>query len=175
MCAGREWAAHVDLLNHGTDILGNIANCKLPQVSCVIPDGAWSDHAGPATTALPYGLSWVAAVINAHRQQPIYWENTAVLVTWDDWGGWSDNQSADVPGHLPCVFMNPPTRCPSDYQYGFRVPLLVVSAYTPQGYISNTPFDFGGIPRTIEGINHLKEGMTFNTARSQRDLHAFFL
>lgn len=73
------------------------------------------------------------------------------------------------------MFTTPPTRCPSDYQYGFRVPLLVVSAYTPQGYISNTPFDFGSILRTIEGINHLKEGMMLNAdARSQRDLHSFF-
>jgi hypothetical protein len=79
MCAGKEWVAHVD-----------IANCKLPQVSWVIPDGAWSDHAGPATTALSYGPSWVAAVINAIGDNPacptgtqdagqIYWENTAVL------------------------------------------------------------------------------------------------
>jgi hypothetical protein len=55
------------------------------------------------------------------------------------------------------------------------VPLLVVSAYTAPGLIINTPFDFGSILRTIEGINHLREGMMLNAdARSQRDLHAFF-
>jgi phospholipase C len=97
------------------------------------------------------------------------------VVTWDDWGGWSDNQPAANKGTLPCVFTTPPIRCPSDYQYGFRVPLLVVSAYTPRGYISNLSFDFGSILRTIEGINSLKEGMMGNAdARSARDLQTFF-
>jgi phospholipase C len=184
-CAGTEYAANVDLANYGTDILGDITNCKLSQVSWVIPNGAWSDHAGPSANYLPYGPSWVAAVINAIGNNPTcpagtpdagqtFWNNTAIIVTWDDWGGWSDNQPASV-GHLPCVFTTPPTPCQGDYQYGFRVPLLVVSAYTPAGYIDDLAYDFGSILRTIEGINQLKEGMMGNAdARSQRDLHTFF-
>jgi len=183
-CAGAEWAAHVDVLNHGTDILGDITSCKLAQVSWVMPDGAWSDHA--STQYLPYGPSWVAAVINAIGNNPTcpagtpdagqnYWNNTVILVTWDDWGGWSDNQPANVLGGLPCVLTTPPTPCPGDYQYGFRVPLLVVSAYTHGPYINNTPHDFGSILRLIEGINHLKEGMMGNAdARSTTDLVGFF-
>src|SRR3981081_273298 len=54
-------------------------------------------------------------------------------------------------GYLPCVFTNPPTRCPSDYRYGVRGPRLVVSAYTPPGYISNTPFDFGNPCGRLKG------------------------
>jgi hypothetical protein len=33
------------------------------------------------------------------------------------------------------------------YQMGFRVPLIVVSAYTPAGLISNLPEDFGSVAR----------------------------
>jgi hypothetical protein len=77
--------------------------------------------------------------------------------------------------YLPCVFTTPATPCAGDYQYGFRVPLLVISAYTPAGYIDNSPYDFGSILRMIEGINHLQEGMMGNAdARSKGDLHAFF-
>lgn len=183
ICAGKEWAANVDLANHGTDILGDITNCKLSRVSWVIPDGAWSDHAGPNDL---YGPSWVAAVINAIGNNPTcpagtadaeqtFWDNTAIVVTWDDWGGWSDNQPPVIAVGLPCVFTKPPTPCRGDYEYGFRVPLLVVSAYTPQGHIDNVGHDFGSILKMIEGINHLPEGMMANAdARSGTDLHGFF-
>lgn len=182
-CMGTEWNANVDTQNHGTDILGDITNCRLANVSWVIPDGAWSDHAGFNDK---YGPSWVAAVINAIGNNPTcpvgtpdagqtFWDDTAIVVTWDDWGGWSDNQPALVLSGLPCVLTTPPTPCPGDYQYGFRVPLLVVSAYTPKGYISNVPHDFGSILRMIEGIYGLKEGLMGNADfRSTNDLREFF-
>jgi phospholipase C len=183
ICAGTEWAAHVDVLNHGTDILRDIKNCQLSKVSWVIPDGAWSDH--PAANDR-YGPSWVAAVINAIGNKPkcaagtqdqgqTFWTNTAIVLTWDDWGGWSDNQPAQILGGLPCVFTTPATPCPGDYQYGFRVPLVIISAYTPKGYIDNVSDDFGSILRLIEGIEGLPEGLMGNAdARSATDLHQFF-
>jgi phospholipase C len=178
-CTGKEWNAHVDVKNLGTDILRDVASCSLSRVSWVIPNGEWSDHAGPNDL---YGPSWVAAVINAigNRQKcakdtpdagQTYWQDTAIIVTWDDWGGWSDNQPARYASALPCRSSD----CPADYQYGFRVPLLVVSAYTPQGYINNVPHDFGSILRMIEGVNHIGEGLLgFADARATSDLREFF-
>jgi hypothetical protein len=50
-----------------------------------------------------------------------------------------------------------------------------VSAYTPQGFISNQQHDFGSILRMIEGVNHLTEGqLGFADARAATDLHEFF-
>jgi phospholipase C len=179
-CTGSEFAANVDVAHYGTDILRDVTNCSLSRVSWVIPDGAWSDHADEDNL---YGPSWVAAVINAIGTNPTcpagtadagenFWEDTAIVVTWDDWGGWSDNEPANQLAGLPCVFGKP---CPADYQMGFRVPLLVLSAYTPKGYIDNDPHDFGSILRMIEGINHLPEGTMGNAdARSSTDLHEFF-
>jgi phospholipase C len=178
-CTGKEWNANVDTKNLGTDILRDIAKCDLARVNWVIPDGRWSDHAGPADY---YGPSWVAAVINAIGNNPkcaagtkdageTYWEDTAIVVTWDDWGGWSDNEPARYDSDLPCRSDN----CPADYLYGFRVPLLVVSAYTPAGYINNVPHDFGSVLRMIEGINHLPEGdLGFADWRASTDLREFF-
>ncbi len=178
-CTGKEWNANVDTQNLGTDILRDISNCNLARVNWVIPNGAWSDHAG---TSDHYGPSWVAAVINAIGNNAkcaagtkdagqTYWQNTAIVVTWDDWGGWSDNQPAPYASKLPCRTAD----CQGDYQYGFRVPLLVVSAYTPAGYINNVAHDFGSVLRMIEGINHLEEGqLGFADKRATTDLREFF-
>ena len=54
-----------------------------------------------------------------------YWNSTAIIVTWDDWGGWYDHER-------PMIEASPQ----GGYQMGFRVPLIVVSAYTPAGYIT---------------------------------------
>lgn len=182
-CAGPEWATNVDLANYGTDILRDIATCTLPRVSWVIPNGAWSDHAGPND---PYGPSWVAAVVNAIGNNPTcatgtvdagqdYWLNTAIIVTWDDWGGWSDHQPPLMAPGLPCTYTKPPTPCRGDYELGFRVPLIVVSAYTPAGFIDNVTHDFGSILKMIEGIEHVPEGIMKNAdARSGTDLHGYF-
>ncbi|HEY6765292.1 MAG TPA: alkaline phosphatase family protein, partial [Candidatus Sulfotelmatobacter sp.] len=54
--------------HHPAQILEDIRDCKLANVSFVTPDGAWSDHAGCATgincNTTAYGLSWVAAIVN---------------------------------------------------------------------------------------------------------------
>ena len=177
-CTGKEWNANVDVKNLGTDVLRDISSCSLARVSWVIPNGTWSDH--PPDDE--YGPSWVAAVVNAIGNNPRcakntpdagekYWEDTAIVITWDDWGGWSDNQPARYASQLPCKS----TDCQGDYQYGFRVPLIVVSAYTPSGYINNVPHDFGSVLRMIEGINHLEEGsLGFADQRATTDLRRFF-
>jgi phospholipase C len=58
---------------------------------------------------------------------------------------------------------------------GFRVPLIVVSAYTPAGFISNSPEDFGSVIRFVERNFGIMEGMlTFADARGRSDLTEFF-
>jgi Phosphoesterase family len=177
-CTGKEWNANVDVNDLGTDILRDIANCNLAKVVWVIPDGQWSDH--PPNDL--YGPSWVAAVVNAIGNNPrcsqgtadageTYWNDTAIIVTWDDWGGWSDHEPAPYASALPCTSTN----CQGDYQHGFRVPMVVVSAYTPAGYINNVPHDFGSVLRMIEGVNHLPEGaLGFADKRATTDLRDFF-
>ena len=65
--------------------------------------------------------------------------------------------------------------CPGDFEHGFRVPLIVVSAYTPAGFISNQAHGFGSVLRMIEGVNHLTEGqLGFADARATTDLREFF-
>jgi phospholipase C len=126
---GPDWSRNV--INSATQVLLDIANGQLPQVSWVIPSGQASDH---ALTNDGSGPSWVASVVNAIGNSP-YWLTTAIFITWDDWGGWYD--------HVP-----PPIY--DSYEYGFRVPLIVVSPYAKQGHVSHATHDFGSILKFIE-------------------------
>jgi len=125
---GPDWA-NVD--PNSAQVLRDIKNGELPAVSWVIPTGQASDH---AFTTDGSGPSWVAAVVNAIGNSK-YWQDTVVFITWDDWGGFYD--------HVPPPIFN-------SYEYGFRVPLIVVSPYSKSGYVSHVMHDFGSILRFIE-------------------------
>ena len=141
-CTGSDWVNNVILStqNNPAPILTDIANGNLPQVSWVIPTGTNSDHAGEASTT--GGPSWVASIVNAIGNSS-YWSNTAIIVTWDDWGGWYDH----VP---PPKIINDGTSWGSGYVYGFRVPMIVISPYAKAKYISHVTHDFGSILNLIE-------------------------
>jgi phospholipase C len=165
-CLGQEWATKVDL--KPADVLSDIRACRLANVSWVIPDGRNSDHAGSrATTG---GPSWVASIVNTIGTDTTceggagYWSDTAIVITWDDWGGWYDHVA-------PSVLSSPQ----GDYQYGFRVPLIVASAYTPKAYVNNIRHDFGSILKFIESVFDIPEGsLGFADQRANGDLSGFF-
>jgi phospholipase C len=170
-CAGPDWTQNVqpylgpgkvivDLGVNGKDITA----CQLPALSWVIPDGRWSDHAG--TDPAAFGPAWVGDIVDAvggYDNQGVklpvqcgYWKNTAILITWDDWGGWYDHVQ-------PFKVIMDGKSWGSGYVYGFRVPFLFVSAYTPMRFVSGTVsrkgdtcsdlkhcYDFGSILRFIE-------------------------
>jgi phospholipase C len=72
---------------------------------------------------------------------------------------------------LPTVLDEPQ----GHYQYGFRVPLIVVSAYTPKAYVNNVPHDFGSILRFIQATFDIPEGsLGFADERANTDLLGFF-
>ena len=136
-CTGSAWA---NVILKPATVLTDVKNCNLANVSWVTPTGQNSDHAVGNTGG---GPSWVASIVNAiGNSQCGYWQNTAILITWDDWGGWYD--------HVPPFQIGQSNGWGQSYVYGFRVPLLVVSAYTPTGYVSNTNHDFGSLLRFVE-------------------------
>jgi phospholipase C len=173
-CEGPEFLDSVD--TNPPDVLTDAANCNLRDMVWVIPSAHYSDHPGhdhPNTG----GPSWVSSIVNAIGQSPCvdivngrtltYWQDTAIFVTWDDWGGWYD--------HEPPTLLSTPQQGQGDYQYGFRVPLLVVSAYTPAGFVSNRRNDFGSILRFAEQNFGIPEGaLNFADARAANDLTEFF-
>jgi phospholipase C len=72
--------------------------------------------------------------VDAVGESP-YWKNTAIVVLWDDWGGWYDNV--------------PPPQL--DYtSLGLRVPMIVISPFAKRHYVSKTQYEFGSVLRFIE-------------------------
>jgi phospholipase C len=104
---------YANLVHPESQILNDIAASSLPPVPYVVPQMCASDHPHGAYVDPLAGPHWVAAITNAIGASP-YWDDTLVLVTWDDWGGWYD--------HVKPAVLN-------DDQVSFRTPLLVVSAY----------------------------------------------
>jgi len=140
-CTASDWVNNVVIYTtqNPAPILTDVAAGKLQQVSWVIPSGPNSDHAGDATTT--GGPSWVASIVNAIGNSS-YWSNTAIIIAWDDWGGWYD--------HVPPKLVNDGSSWGSGYVYGFRVPMIVVSPYAKAANISTTPHDFGSILNFME-------------------------
>jgi phospholipase C len=145
VCTGSAWNnVIVPPKGSALNVLKDIANNQLPQVSWVVPSGPESDHALLNDGS---GPSWVASVVNAIGNSP-YWANTTIIVTWDDWGGWYDH----VPP--PQVLVNC-SQWGCGYVYGFRVPLIVISPYAKAQYISHVNYDFGSILKFVEQIFNL--------------------
>src|SRR5712691_1917814 len=98
---------------------------KLASVVWLIPPGSGglSDHP-PAQ--FQGGQNWVTQQVNAIMNSS-YWANTAIFLTWDDWGGFYDH-------------VVPPVVDASGY--GIRVPGLVISPWARHGYVDHQVLSF---------------------------------
>ncbi|MCB9596922.1 MAG: alkaline phosphatase family protein [Sandaracinaceae bacterium] len=123
----------------------------LPAVSWVDPE--WADVVGvegsdehpPANPQV--GQAWVANIIDRVMASPI-WAETAIVFTYDEHGGFYD--------HVPPPEACPPGDWPSERpegdfdRLGFRVPMIVISPYARQGYVSDRVTDHTSVLRLIE-------------------------
>jgi len=123
------------------------ANGRLPSVSWLIPDFEVSEH--PTVTAFAgttmnvsecAGENWTVQQINAIMRGPD-WPSTAIVLTWDDFGGFYDHVPPPAIDHLGL---------------GPRVPLIVISPYAKEGIVSHTTYEFGSILQFIETRFKLK-------------------
>jgi phospholipase C len=131
-----EWTATGNPAGSGvswpqTNVLRDVAAGTLPAVSWVIPDNRDSDHSGSASDT---GPSWVAAVVNTIGKSPD-WKSTAIVVVWDDWGGFYDNVVPPAPNFIGL---------------GIRVPCLIISPYARQNYVSHTQYEFSSVLKFVE-------------------------
>ena len=148
---GPDWKTKI--IAPETQFLKDAMHGKLASVSWVTPSKADSDH--PAALS-ELGPSWVASVVNAVGESR-YWKSSAIVVVWDDWGGFYDNA--------------PPPQL--DYRgLGIRVPCLIISPYAKQGYVSHVQYEYGSILRFIEEVNGIPAGAIGHTVNGYTDRRA---
>jgi phospholipase C len=105
----------------------------LPPVSWVMPDWDTSEH---PDASVKEGMGWVTGLVNAVMQGPD-WDNTAIFITWDDWGGFYD--------HVP-----PPSVDKAGY--GIRVPGIMLSPFARTGYVDQQVLSFDAYLKLIEDL-----------------------
>ncbi len=103
----------------------------LGAVTWIVPPYNRSDHPGGA--ALCDGENWTANLINEIMASPD-WRHTAIVLTWDEWGGFYDHVA---PPH------------PDRFGMGPRVPMLVISPWSKPG-VDHTVYDFTSVLRFID-------------------------
>jgi phospholipase C len=101
----------------------------LPAVAYIAPSGP-SEHPPGSLLA---GQRFVRSLTQALMRSDA-WETSALMVTYDDWGGWYD--------HVP------PPRVDAD-GYGFRVPAFLLGGYARRGHIEGATLDYTSILRFI--------------------------
>ena len=131
---GNDWKT--DIISPQTQFFSDVASGNMRTVSWITPTWANSDHAGSGSKT---GPSWVTSVVNAIGTSK-YWNSTAIFIFWDDYGGWYDPAA---PKYV-------------DYDgLGLRIPMLIISPYAKQGYVSHVHYEHGSILKFIEDQFHL--------------------
>ena len=123
----RFWSgsAPVDGVRTQSDFFVDAAHGKLPSITYVLPQ---------PVTHEPEVLSpdlRLLTIVNALQTSPD-WSSTAVLVVWDDWGGYYDH-------------VHPP-EANDGHQLGMRVPALLISPFAKPGSVNHAVLDHSSVP-----------------------------
>ena len=110
-----------------------LASSSLPSVMWVQPSPSHSMHPGQGNIA--NGIEWLDGFVQAVKASSL-WPNTAILVLWDESGGWYDHVA--------------PAQLSGTLGLGARVPVLMISPLAKTGYISSQQMDFVSILRFIQ-------------------------
>jgi phospholipase C len=120
--------------------VGDARAGRLPTVSWLVPLDKDSEHPNLGTTC--DGENWSVQQINAIMSNRQEWDHTAVVLAWDDWGGFFDH-------------VRPP-KGPNPYtMYGWRVPAIIISPYARPHYVDHTFYTFSSLLKFAEDVLHL--------------------
>ena len=135
---GPDWAQADVPYTHFT---GDVAHGKLANITWLTTSVANSDHP-PASMCT--GENWTVEQINAIMKSK-FWDSTAIVLTWDDFGGFYD--------HVPPPQIN-------NIAFGPRVPTIVISPYSRAGTVVHNTYDFSSMLLFAEdafGLHKLPE------------------
>lgn len=133
---GPDWNTHMASY---TEFASDASAGTLPTMSWLVQPFAVSDH---PSFDVCQGENWTVQQVNAVMSNRAEWEHTAIILTWDDYGGFYDHV---VPPKGPNRFV----------QYGLRVPAIIISPYARPHYVDSTMLNFASIPKLVETLYHL--------------------
>jgi phospholipase C len=148
-----------DQANHNYDISDFFLTLKdgnMPSVSFLKPPAYENGHAGNSDPIDEQ--HWLVSTINQIEKSPD-WSSTAIVVTYDDSDGWYDQQAppilngSDDPSldtsmctSVAITVGTRNDRC----GFGPRLPMLVISPWTRQNYISHVRTDTDSVLAFVE-------------------------
>jgi phospholipase C len=150
---------HTDQANHQYDLslfAQTLKDGNLPAVSFLKPAAYQNGHPGNSDP-----LDEQDFVVNTVNQieQSRYWPSTAIFITYDDSDGWYDHvtppvvNGSDDPTADTAMCSAVAVRLGSAQDrcgYGTRLPLIVISPYTRENYVSGNLTDTSSIIKFIE-------------------------
>jgi phospholipase C len=129
-------------INHIQDtsnLYADIADGNLPSVSFVKPSGFVDGH--PSSSKLNLFEGFVKKIVDAVQANPTLWADTAIIITFDEGGGYYDS------GYVqPLDFFGD----------GTRIPCIVVSPFSTGGKVTHNYSDHVSILKFIERNWNLK-------------------
>jgi phospholipase C len=131
----------------------DVRQSRLPAVSWVTPPWKYSEH---PIQSMCVGENWTVSIVNSIMRSE-YWNSTAIVVTWDDFGGFYD--------HVPPPHMDL-------YGFGPRVPALIISPWVRPGQVISNTFAFESVLRLIEVLFRVPS-MTARDANANTMLGVF--
>jgi phospholipase C len=109
------------------------AESDFPAVSFIAPYDSISGHPG---YAMQTGFDeLLRAVVDKVKQNPALWNKTAIIVTFDEGGGYYDS------GYVQFIDF---------FGDGSRVPLILISPHAKKGHVDHTYYDHASILKFIE-------------------------
>jgi phospholipase C len=111
--------------------LSNLASSGLPSVTYIMPPT--DQESGHPPYNVTASVPWTRNIITA-IQRSTYWSSTAILISWDEGGGFYDHVA------------------PPNATFDFRVPMIVVSPLAKQGYVDHEFASHASIPALIESV-----------------------
>lgn len=109
-----------------------LQNGSLPSVSFVNPGGGHNCH--PGNDSITTCAAYFQKLIGEIQNSPV-WPTCAVIVYWDEGGGFYDHVPPPTVGGMPD---------------GIRIPMMVISPYAKKGYVSHVQMDNVSILRFIQ-------------------------
>jgi phospholipase C len=114
-----------------TDLVADIEKGSLPQVVFYKPQGTLNEH--PGYTDVLSGDQHIAELIAKIKANPL-WASTAIIVTYDENGGFWDHVAPPAGGR---------------WGPGTRVPTIIVSPLAKRGHVDHTSYDTTSILKFI--------------------------